>query len=337
MEMPSPTTIKDVQKLTGKIASMNRFLSRSADRSLPFFQVLRNVKNFSWTEECEKAFQDLKMKVTVLVLQEPSQEKNQGSTVVDLVEQDLGWKKEIVEYLTKGTTDKQGVEKHGLIKRVCRFTMVNGELYKRTFEGLLLKCLDQEGARYVLKKIHEGCCGNHAEGRSLAQKVMRQWYYWPTLLKDVIDHVRRCIQCQIHANLIHQPATNMEVIKLTYPFDQLGIDLVRPLLLAKGQRKFIIVAIEYFSKWVEAEALSKITENEVMNFIWKNIVCRFGVLRILAHFQGKKKMNWCKEMSIQQNFTSVGNPHANGQTEVMNQTILQNLKTRLDGAQGKLG
>ncbi|KAL2235736.1 UNVERIFIED_CONTAM: hypothetical protein Sindi_1305800 [Sesamum indicum] len=60
MNLRSPTTIKEVQKLTGKIASLNRFISRSADKSFPFFNVLRKTKNFKWTEECERALQDLK-------------------------------------------------------------------------------------------------------------------------------------------------------------------------------------------------------------------------------------------------------------------------------------
>ncbi|KAL2250155.1 UNVERIFIED_CONTAM: hypothetical protein Sindi_2489200 [Sesamum indicum] len=60
MSLRSPTTIKDVQKLTGKIASLNRFISRHADKSLPFFKILRKTKNFEWNEECKKALQDLK-------------------------------------------------------------------------------------------------------------------------------------------------------------------------------------------------------------------------------------------------------------------------------------
>ncbi|KAL0312139.1 UNVERIFIED_CONTAM: hypothetical protein Sradi_5613200 [Sesamum radiatum] len=61
MQLKSPKTIKYVQKLTGKIASLNRFIARSADRNLPFFKILRKVKDFKWTEECEHALQELKL------------------------------------------------------------------------------------------------------------------------------------------------------------------------------------------------------------------------------------------------------------------------------------
>ncbi|KAL2236310.1 UNVERIFIED_CONTAM: Retrovirus-related Pol polyprotein from transposon [Sesamum indicum] len=60
LQLKSPTSVKDVQKLTGKIASLNRFISKSADRNLHFFKVLRKAKEFKWTEESERAFQELK-------------------------------------------------------------------------------------------------------------------------------------------------------------------------------------------------------------------------------------------------------------------------------------
>ncbi|KAL0285766.1 UNVERIFIED_CONTAM: hypothetical protein Sangu_2765100 [Sesamum angustifolium] len=84
---------------------------------------------------------------------------------------------------------------------------------------------------------------------------------------------------------------------------------------APAQKKFIILAVEYYSKWVEVEALAKILEKEVM----KNIICRIDIPRSLisdngAQFQGKRIVAWCKELKIQQNFTAVGNPQADGQT-----------------------
>ncbi|KAL2230406.1 UNVERIFIED_CONTAM: Gag-Pol polyprotein [Sesamum indicum] len=126
----------------------------------------------------------------------------------------------------------------------------------------------------------------------------------------------------------------MTPVSVTCPFDQWGIDILGPFPPARAQKKFLIVAVEYFSKWVEAEAVSKITEREAINFIWKNIVCRFGIPRVLisdngTQFQGRKITAWLQELKIQQNFTAVGHPQSNGQTEVTNRTILQHLKARL--------
>ncbi|KAL2243655.1 UNVERIFIED_CONTAM: hypothetical protein Sindi_0483500 [Sesamum indicum] len=99
----------------------------------------------------------------------------------------------------------------------------------------------------------------------------------------------------------------MEPIRVACPFDQWGIDIVGPFPPAQAQKKFIIVAVEYFSKWVEAEAMAKISGKE-----------------------GRKITECCKELKITQHFTAVANPQANGQTEVTNRTILQHLKTRLE-------
>ncbi|KAL2231127.1 UNVERIFIED_CONTAM: hypothetical protein Sindi_1707100 [Sesamum indicum] len=229
------------------------------------------------------------------------------------------WKEEIIKYLEDDTLPSNLVAAE--------------RLYKRTTDGPLLKCLDEERANYVMQEIHEGSCGNHLGVRSLAQKVIRQGYFWPTLAKDSRDLVKKCKSCQKYASLIHQPATPIEPVKITCPFDQWGIDIVGPFPVAEAQKKFIIVAVEYFSKWVEAEAVARISEREVINFIWRNIICRFRIPRILisdngTQFQGKKITEWCKELKIAQHFTAAANPQANGQKEVMNRTILQHLKTR---------
>lgn len=77
------------------------------------------------------------------------------------------------------------------------------------------------------------------------------------------------------------------------PFNQWGIDIVGPFPQGTHQKKFLIVVVEYFTKWVTAEALATITEGRVKAFIWRNIVCRFGLPRIIvsnngAQFSGKK-------------------------------------------------
>ncbi|XP_073304555.1 uncharacterized protein [Primulina huaijiensis] len=97
------------------------------------------------------------------------------------------------------------------------------------------------------------------------------------------------------------------------------MDIVGPFPIARAQKKFLLVAADYFYKWVEAEPLTEITEQEDLKFLWKNI------------FQGKEITAWCQEMKITQSFTFVAYPQANGQTEVVNMIIVQALKTRLHG------
>ncbi|KAL0319768.1 UNVERIFIED_CONTAM: hypothetical protein Sradi_5238300 [Sesamum radiatum] len=146
--------------------------------------------------------------------------------------------------------------------------------------------------------------------------------------------VRKCVNCQIHENLHHTPTVGIEFTYPTWPFDHWGMDIIGPFPPASGQRKFVLVAIDHFTKWIEVEPLAKITKDAVIKFLWKNLLCRFGVPQRITtdsgtQFQGRKLKEWCTKWNIKQIFTSVGNPKANGQTEVSNRIILQNIKAKL--------
>ncbi|XP_052172285.1 uncharacterized protein LOC127788213 [Diospyros lotus] len=124
-----------------------------------------------------------------------------------------------------------------------------------------------------------------------------------------------------------------------YPFAQWGIDILGPFPPAAGQVKYIMAAIDYFTKWVEAEAVASITSRRVKQFLWKNVVCRFGVPRVLildngTQFSDRSVREWCQELGIRQQFTSIAHPQANGQIELTNRTLLRGLKARVDKAKG---
>ncbi|KAL0439649.1 UNVERIFIED_CONTAM: hypothetical protein Slati_2447900 [Sesamum latifolium] len=101
----------------------------------------------------------------------------------------------------------------------------------------------------------------------------------------------------------------------------------RTISTSTGQRKFLLVAIDYFTKWVEAEPLAHITKGEVMKFIWKNVICRFVLPREIIsdngrQFQGRRIQEWYAGLHIKQIFTSVSHPQANRQVEVTNRILV---------------
>ena len=152
-------------------------------------------------------------------------------------------------------------------KRAARFTILNDTLYKRGFSMPYLKCVDEDEAKYILEEIHEGVCGDHAGLRSLVSKVIRTSYFWPTMQANVVELVKRCDKCQRFENIQRLPAEKLTTITSPWPFSQWGIDIVSPLSIGKGQVKFLLVAINYFTKWVKAEALATITEAKIRNFV----------------------------------------------------------------------
>ncbi|GAV72418.1 rve domain-containing protein [Cephalotus follicularis] len=110
--------------------------------------------------------------------------------------------------------------------------------------------------------------------------------------------------------------------------------------MATGQRKFLIVAVDYFTKWVEAEPLATITEKNTESFVWKAIICRFGVPRIIVLDNGKQFdcqafRDFCQEWRIEHRLASVAYPQRNGQAEVINREIISGLKKRLEDSKGR--
>ena len=131
----------------------------------------------------------------------------------------------------------------------------------------------------------------------------------------------------------------MTTITSPWLFAQWGIDIVGPLPIGKGQVRFLLVAIDYFTKWVEAEALATIMEARIKNFVWKNIICRFGIpLTIISNngrqFDSQGFKDFCLGLGIKNKYSSPGHPQASRQTEVTNQTLLRIIKTKLDEAKG---
>nr|KYP54578.1 Pol polyprotein [Cajanus cajan] len=117
------------------------------------------------------------------------------------------------------------------------------------------------------------------------------------------------------------------------------MDILGPFPIAKGQCKFLLVAVDYFTKWVEAEPLANITAANVQKFLWKNIITRFGIPYALVtdnglQFTDQKLNRFIQDLGIKHRFRSVEHPQSNGQAEAANKVILTELKKRLGDAKG---
>ena len=190
----------------------------------------------------------------------------------------------IILFLQDGHLPQDAGEAKKIKKRAARFTVLNDTLYKRGFSMPYLKCVDEDEAKYILEEIHEGIYGDHASPRSLVSKVIRTGYFWPTMQADAVELVKRCDKCQQLGKVQRLPAKKLTMITSPWPFSQWGIDIVGPLPIGKGQVKFLLVAIDYFTKWVEAEALATITEAKIRSFVW---ICRFGIPMTIISDNGR--------------------------------------------------
>ena len=250
------------------------------------------------------------------------------------------WMDPIWDYIIDGCLPDDPKEAAKIRTRSARFTNHKGSLYKRGFFTPILKCITGKNTEYVLREVHEGIYGNHIGARALAGKVLRQGYYWPTILRDATDLVRRCKICQEHAKISRLPSKPLTSITSPWPFQQWGLDILGPLPIGKGQCKFIIVVVDYFTKWAEAEPFGTITEQKIRNFVWRAIICRFGIPRALVSDNGKqfdnaKFRDFFAEIGIKNYYSSPAQPQSNGQAEVTIRTLKAALKTKLEDLKGK--
>ncbi|XP_025678147.1 uncharacterized protein [Arachis hypogaea] len=249
------------------------------------------------------------------------------------------WTYPILQYLLDGTLPEDPKEEKRTKREAANYTVVAGQLYKRGFSQLLLKCVEPGNTKYMLHEIHEGCCNHHIGGKTLAQKVIRAGYFWPTVIRDSTQLVKNCDKCQRHAN-IHQAAPHqLSIISAERPFGTWGIDLVGPFPTAPRQLRYLIVAIDYYTKWIKAEPLASITATQCRKFLWRQIITRFGIPEIVisdngTQFADKKFREFLKGLRISHRFSSVEHLQTNGQVESANKVIVKGLKKWLDEAKG---
>ncbi|RVW84825.1 Gag-Pol polyprotein [Vitis vinifera] len=153
-------------------------------------------------------------------------------------------------------------------------------------------------------------------------------------------YVKKCDKCQRHAPIPHVPSKTLKPISGPWPFAQWGMDIVGPLPAATAQNKFLLVATDYFNKWVEAEAYASIKDKDLTKFVWKNIICRFGIPQTIIadngpQFDSITFRNFCSELNIWNLYSTPCYPQSNGQAEATNKTLITALKKRLEQAKGK--
>ncbi|XP_060967074.1 uncharacterized protein LOC133035241 [Cannabis sativa] len=189
------------------------------------------------------------------------------------VAREVTWMTLIIAYLEKVILPDEKIEARKLLQQAAQYVIYDGRLYCKSFSQPLLKCIDGEDCGYILCEVHGGICGNHTGGNSLALKIMRQRYYWPTLRQDAFNFAKKCNKCQRIATYVHQPPSHLHSITSPWPFIVWGIDLIGELPKGKGGVKYAVVAVDYFTKWAEAKALATITAAKLREFFYNSIIC----------------------------------------------------------------
>ncbi|GAA0160018.1 hypothetical protein LIER_38963 [Lithospermum erythrorhizon] len=168
--------------------------------------------------------------------------------------------------------------------------MYDEELYKKSWDDPLLRCVSQEDIPKIRAEVHQGWCGSHIGGRSLTVKITRIRYFWPILVKDAMNFMKKCDICERMGSVQHKPTPSMTPIPKPIPLAMWGINLVGKLPKAKGSLKYVVVTVDYFSKWVEAVPLKTSGSDNIVKFLWKHIITRFR--------SESKKGAWIDELPV---------------------------------------
>lgn len=268
------------------------------------------------------------------ILEHPSYDKKE---VICIQAEGLDWRDPILKFLVSNKLPEKEEEARRVQLMARKYKVIDGQLYKSGVTAPLLKCVTKEEGMQMVVEIHEGICGAHQAPRSVASKVIRQGIYWPTIMKDIEQYIKTCRACQKVGSSSKAPPKELQPIPPAWPFYRWGIDIVGPLPRAKGDLRFVIVAIEYFSRWIEAEAVARITSAAVQKFVWKNIICRFGIPKEIVcdngkQFESEKFKDLCQGLHLKINFASVGHPQTNGAVERANGKVVEAIKKRLEGS-----
>ncbi|GLT27543.1 hypothetical protein SLA2020_025300 [Shorea laevis] len=211
---------------------------------------------------------------------------------------------------------------------MARSYFLSGDtLYKRSANMTLLRCVDAIEAKRIMVEVHERICGTHANGHMLARKILRAGYFWLKIETYCIDYVRKCHKCQIYADQIKAPPFPLNNMVAPWPFSMWGIDIIGPINpKASNGHQFILVAVDYFTKWVEAASYANVKNKVVARFIQREIICRYGQPETIITDNAKNLNNSlmasiCKQYKIQHLNSTPYRPKMNGAVEAANKNI----------------
>ncbi|XP_050878515.1 uncharacterized protein LOC127082320 [Lathyrus oleraceus] len=213
---------------------------------------------------------------------------------------DEDWRKPIVVYLQNPTASTDRKTRY----RALSYVLLDSEFFKKSPEGILLKCLNESEAYFALLTMHNGACGAHQVDHNMKWLLFHQGVYWPTMLKDCVEFTKGCQECQVHAGIQHVPASELHSIIKPWPFRGWALYLIGEIRppSSKSQR-YILVGVDYFTKWIEVIPLPNVNQEDLIEFIQKHIMYRFRIPKTITTdqgyvFTGRKMQEFTKEMGF---------------------------------------
>jgi len=208
-----------------------------------------------------------------------------------------------------------------------KYKINNGILYRIKNNNQLLRVIRKHEFEGIMYIFHDHPLSAHFATQTTYEKI-KERYYWNGMLKDIETYVKSCDECQRRGKPIKKH--ELHPITVKEPFYQIGIDIVGPLPLTNHNNKYIVVAVDYFTKWPEAKPIPKATAEEVSIFIFEDIICRHGSpQKILtdrgSHFNNQLIKELTNKFQVKHGFSTPYHPKTNGLVERFNKTLCESL------------
>ncbi|KAH9698290.1 hypothetical protein KPL71_023958 [Citrus sinensis] len=237
------------------------------------------------------------------------------------------WYADFANYLVSGMLppELKFQEKKKFLHDIRSYQWDDPHLYKLCSYQVIRKCVSEGEICHILESCHAAAYEGHFSGHKTAAKVLQSGYYWPTIFKYAYKFVKCCDRCQWTGNITKRhkmPLTNILEVEV---FDVWGMDFMGLFPPSFGNL-YILVAVDYVSKWVEAATLPTNDAKTMVAFLQKNIFSRFGTPRAIisdegTHFYNKVFTAAMVKYGVRHKVATTYHPQSNGQAEVSNREI----------------
>ncbi|GJS32619.1 reverse transcriptase domain-containing protein [Tanacetum coccineum] len=378
-KLPPPTNVKAVRSFLGHAGFYHRFIKDFSKISRPMTKLLEKDSVFNFDEECNKAFETLKEKLTnAPIMVSPNwsllfelmcdasdfavgavlgqrEEKHfrpihfasktlnsaqQNYTdeeindefpdeflmSIETDEEESPWFADFANYLVGGIIRKglTYAQRCKFFSELKHYFWDEPYLFKACPDGMIRRCVHGSETQKILDECHHGPTGGHYGPSITAKKVFDAGFYWPTIFKEAQTLVQNCDACQRSGSISRRDEMPLNNIQVSEIFDIWGIDFMGP--FPKSHKfEYILVAIDYVSKWAEAEALPTNDARVVVNFL-KKLFSRFGIPKALisdrgTHFCNRQMEKILKKYGVHHRIATTYHPQTSGQVENTNRAL----------------
>ena len=260
------------------------------------------------------ANEQLEVHIGAIKFQEP---KLQGQEMLE----------DILFFLHSGECPKnmERVQRHRLVKKSLSYQLIGDDLYHKGKDLILRRVPYVREIDKILESCHDGVCGGHFAQEITSRKILQAGFVWPSMHRDVQHWCKTCRACQEAGNRKLSYGPRVPIVSYG-PFEKWGIDAIGPLPRTSSGKEYIIVAVDYMTRWAEAASTTRITATEVGKFVFDYICSRFGTpLELLSDrgpgFRSELLNDLLARLKIKHIHSTPYYPQCNGLVEKVNGMI----------------